>query len=476
MKRPTCSRRVAQAAGALAVIALAAPLLAGCGAAGGDEPAANKTPPPLGAGMSQEFSDFLATAAKPYAGTTVNVLAISSAQSAAMEAIKGEFEDVTGINVNVTSVAENDLVTKAQVTLSSGSPGFDVLQTLSFFVPSYAQNDWLLPVDELSNDTDITYPGLDTSAYAPSAVGQLTYADELWAMPMFVATQVFYYRTDIFKQYDVKVPTTMEELVKVIETIDSDEVPAIAMRAASGSTQNLFPWTSWLYNSGGSYYGKLDSETGQYSDPSLDSPEAVAAAELYAKMLQEHGPSGALNWTVADVTRAFLSGQVAMIQEGSPFGGTINDPAQSAVAGEVGAFAMPAGDAGSYYPSAAQGWGINRYSENAEASWLFSQWATDPGVLLEASLASQFPAPPLTTVFRNPDFRAKYDFPGFLDSLETSLSGETSPIGGSYIPALLDWQATGQQVSVEFNKVINGQEDAKDALTEANKYLESAIK
>ena len=334
----------------------------------------------------------------------------------------------------------------------------------------------IIQVSELSEMESVTFPGLDAEAYAPAAVGQLTFADELWALPMFVATQVFYYRTDIFEKYDVEVPETMDELIEVIETIDSEEVPAIALRAASGSTQNLFPFTSWLYNMGGSYFDSMDPATGAYSGPALDSKEAAAAGDLYASVLREHGPSGALNWAVADVTRAFLSGQVAIIQEGSPFGGTINDPEQSAVAGKVGAFAMPAGDAGSFYPSAAQGWGINRYSENTEASWLFTQWATDPGVLLEASLRAQFPAPPLTSVFENADFREKYDFPGFLDSLETSLNGETSPIGGPYIPAILDWQATGQKISVEFNKVINGQIDASEAFSTSNGFLGQATR
>src|SRR5690625_802167 len=266
------------------------------------------------------------SASEPYRGDTVKVLAISSAQATAMAEMAKDFEKITGINVDITTVAENDLVTKAQVTLSSNSPGFDVLQTLSFFVPSYAENEWLYSVDELEKNADITYTEVDEAAYAPAATAQLTYADELWTRPMFVATQLFYYRTDIFEEADVDVPETIEELLAAAESIDSSETPAIAMRAGVGPTQNLLPWSAWLYNMGGGYFEAYDSETGEYSVPTLDQGESVEAAKVYAETLQDYGPDGALTWAVADVTRAFLSGQVAMIQEGSPFGGTLNDP------------------------------------------------------------------------------------------------------------------------------------------------------
>jgi len=426
--------------------------------------------------MSSELKAFLTEASKPYKGQTVNVLAVSSVQSKVISDLKGEFTDATGINVKITSLAESDAIAKTQVTFSAQSPGFDVMQALSFFVPQYASNNWLVPVDELKKNSKVTYPGLSTDAYATSSVAQMSYASKLWAMPMFAATQVMYYRADVFQKYGVQVPKTMDELLNVIAKIDSPEVRGIALRTASGSTQNLFPFSSWLYNQGGSYYGKLDANTGKYSEPALDSPEAIKAAQMYAKVVQDHAPTGSLNWTFADVTRAFLAGQVAIMQEGSPFGGTLNDPAQSTVAGKVGAFAIPAGPAGSYFPSAAQGWAVSKYSARPEASWLFAQWATDPSVLLEASLKEQFPAPPLTSVFTNPDFIKKYDFPGFLDALKTSLDGKSSPIGGPYIPAVPNWAATGQPVSVDFNKIINGQSSAAAAFADANKALADGTK
>jgi ABC-type glycerol-3-phosphate transport system substrate-binding protein len=456
----------------IAAVATLAVILAitGCGAAP-EEPSSDAE---TGAGTGVE--EFLRDAAEPYAGQTIEVLAISSAQAAAMEAISAEFTKLTGINVNVTTVAENELVTRAQVTLSSESAGFDVLQTLSFFVPAYAANDWLIPVSELSsNYPDATYPDLDLSAYVPAAIDQLSYGDEVWSLPMFVATQVMYYQLDMFKENRITPPKTLDEFMEALEEIDSPDMPAFAARAGIGPSQNVYPWTSWLYNTGGRYFDGYDEATGAYSDPVLDSAEAAEAADLYAEALREYGPEGALSWVVSDVTRAFLAGQVAIIQEGSPFGGTINDPAQSAVAGNVGAFAMPTGPAGAYYPSSSQGWGVNRYGDNIEASWLFTQWATDPEVLLHASLESPFPAPPLLTVFENDEFREKYDFPGFLDALETSLSGEAAPVGDSYIPALNDWQSAGQQISVELNRVLNDQEDAAAAMRAANQVLKEAV-
>lgn len=422
-----------------------------------------------------DLASFLARAGKPYKGINLNVLAISSAQAAAAQSVIADFTSATGINVSFTSLSENETITKAQITLSSHAPGFDILQAESFFIPLYAQNHWLEPIDHLMHDKALTYPGLRLSAYAPSALNQLTGQGNLYALPMFIATQVFYYRTDIFHQHGITPPTTFAQLQSVCQKINGKPLPAIALRSGIGPTENVFDWTAWLYAFGGRFFKSFDPTTGKYGPPDLDSPQAIQSAQFYASILQHYAPSGSLSWQVADVVRAFESGQVAMMQEGSPFGGTLNDPAQSRVAGKVGAFPIPAGPSGQFFPSAAQGWAINRYSRHPEAAWLFTQWATDPGTMLKACLVSPFSSPPIPAIFENPKFVKKYQFTGFLPSVNTSLKGKASPDQGSYIPGLVDWNSVGQAVSTYLNEIITGQVSAAKGMKAANTEVNAIL-
>ena len=448
-------------------------LLSACGSSASKSSSTTAAASTPAAASTSSLSGFLKSAGKKYSGTSLNLLCVSSAQASAIQSIVSEFEDLTGIKVSFSMLANSAAITKTSVSLDAKSSAYDIYQIQSFYVPQYVAAGYFVSADELKAKSGVTYAGLDLTAYAPSSLSALTDAGHLVALPMFNATQVVFYRTDIFKSAKINgIPSTLQQLEQVCAQIHGAGHAAIALRTSIGSTENLFTWTAWLYNFGGGYYRSYDASTGKYSGPNLSAKESLAAGQLYIDVMRKYGPSGALNWGVSEVTKAFLSGQVAMIQEGSPFGGTINDPKTSAVAGKVGAFAIPPGPAGSYYPSAAQGWGVSSYSKNQEAAWLFSQWATAPETLLKATLAADFTAPPTNSAFSNSAFVKKYDFPGFLNSLKQSYgAAKSSPIGGSYIPSLSNWQAAGQQVSTYFNEAINNQRTLASAFTAADGTL-----
>src|SRR5690606_27767699 len=120
-------------------------------------------------------------------------------------------------------------------------------------------------------------------------------------------------------------------------------------------------WSAWLYANGGSYYA--DYSNGAYSGSALDSPEALESLETFIDLVSNYAPSGATNWSVDDVTRAFMAGRVGIVQEGVVFGGTFNNPETSQVAGMIDSFALPSGPDGAYVPYNTHGWSIAANSE-----------------------------------------------------------------------------------------------------------------
>ena len=64
--------------------------------------------------------------------------------------------------------------------------------------------------------------------------------EKLLASPMFIGTQMFFYRTDIFEKAGIAAPpTTYAELADVCKKVHGDDVSAIALRSAPSTSQMI---------------------------------------------------------------------------------------------------------------------------------------------------------------------------------------------------------------------------------------------
>jgi ABC-type glycerol-3-phosphate transport system substrate-binding protein len=446
-------------AGALAVSGCAA---GGVGGAPADAPA-----------VGGDVEAFLRDTGAALGIQNVSLLAYSAPQAEAIRALTGQFTDLTGITVDWTSLDEQSAANKAAVALGSGSGGYDVVHTTSGLIPTYVERSWLASMSDLRTSSPAAMPAWEPGAYGKGTTDLLSVDGALYAAPSFLGTQLFYYRTDVFAAKGItEPPRTLAELRDVCAQIHDETTAAIALRSAPSASQLLFVWSAWLYAFGGSYYSTY--ENGNYSGVSLASDAAVAALDLYSQLLRDYAPTGATNWSVEDVTRAFTAGQVAIVQEGAVFGGTYDDPAASQAAGKVGTFVIPGGPGGQYVPFNAHGWGVAQNSAKKDAAWLFVQWATLQSTLTAATTGdTAFSTPPLAAVYQSPEYQERYGFDDFVPSVTATIdlanNGGLSPLTGdpNYLPATPDWNTTGQRISEELSKAVTGQISAEAAIAAA---------
>lgn len=440
-------------------------VLPGCAAGGlGSGPASG---PSLGAAAE----NYLRRQGEKLGVPSISLLAYSAPQAEAIHQLAPRFTDLTGIAVNWTALDEQSAANKAAVSLGSGSASYDVVHLTSDLLPTYASRGWLADLDRLRRAG--TVPGWGTSAYGRATTDLLRWKDTLYAAPMFLGTQLFYYRTDVFRRYGIGTPPrTFAELREVCAKVHGTQLSAIALRSAPSPSQLLFVWSAWLYAFGGSYYRRYAD--GSYSGVALDSPAAVRSLQLYGTLLRQYAPTGATNWSVEDVTRAFTTGRVAMVQDGAVFGGTFNDPKSSQVAGKVGTFVIPSGTAGRFVPYNCHGWGVARTSTRAAAAWLFVQWATVQATLTAAAAGPVgFSTPPIATIYTSRSYAKKYGFDDFVPSVTRTISvaedGNVSPLRGdpNYLPGTTDWSTVGQQVSEQLSRAVTGQTSAAAAVRAA---------
>lgn len=129
---------------------------------------------------------------------------------------------------------------------------------------------------------------------------------EALGLPWYAGARGLLYRTDVFDELGLEVPTTWDEFIEVGEAIQE----GTDMFAFAASPSN-FSFLPLIWQNGGEIAEEV--EPGVW-ESRMNSPESVEAHEWYADLLvgYEFAPSGALNWDAGDARSAFFNEEVAM--------------------------------------------------------------------------------------------------------------------------------------------------------------------
>jgi sorbitol/mannitol transport system substrate-binding protein len=202
--------RVARSVKLLAIGLMSAGLvtLSACGA--GSRTAANTA--------TQVACDF----ENPSEATTVNVLAYNS--SAVDPFTNTMVKSCTHDNVTVKHdpIDFGGQVQKTVATLSGDKGSYDIIETYSYIIPTYAAEGKLQPLDDLLAKYSDKY---QLDAISPEMRKLMSYDGKLYGHPMRAQTLIMAYRKDVFDKLGLKPPTTFEELRDVSKKIqDSGEM------------------------------------------------------------------------------------------------------------------------------------------------------------------------------------------------------------------------------------------------------------
>jgi len=411
--------------------------------------------------------------ARPYDGTELNLIYFEQPYFAGLRELLPEFTEQTGITVEIETLAEVPAIQKIQLELAGQTGNYDIIGTSSANLPLYAQNGWLTPVQTFIDDPALSNPDvLNLDDFIPSTRDALAQDGTQYCLPYFAATVIMYYRMDVFEEYGItEPPATFDELREVAATINTPEIPAIAMRGNPGAAGNVWHWNLFLRGEGGSFFADFPTDL----TPTLDSPEAIAATTAFMDLKQNYSPEGAANFTFDDVVIAMQQGRVAIAIEGAPLAGRILDPEQSQVVDKVGFAVVPGGAAGRFPPFVSHGLCIATDSENAEAAYLFLEWATSADVFKRVALNTAHVAVTRNSVWEDADFIAKYDFDygggSFLAAFQESLN--LAPF--DYYPAFPAWTQIGDIIGLALQEIEIGSKTVEQGLTDANDAIRQLL-
>lgn len=302
------------------------------------------------------------------AGGTLHVTLNNHPWTDVVQGLIPDFEDESGIDVEVTVLGEDQLSDQYNVRLNAGATDLDVLMLRPLQEAKlFSSNGWLLPLDD-----QVSSDGFDWDDFQMQ--DSVTTAEGIVAIPIVTEQEILYYRTDLLEDAGLEVPTTFEELEAAAQQIQDENDGVFGFVARGQRAAAVTQFSSYLYGFGGDF----DDGDGTAT---IDTPEAAEAYEYYGRMLDEYGPPGVTNMSWTEASAIFQQGQAAFYTDASVFFNNMMDESQSRIGDTVGFAQMPAGPAGSRpYSIPSWGLGVNNASENTDAAWQFIEWATSPEI------------------------------------------------------------------------------------------------
>jgi multiple sugar transport system substrate-binding protein len=309
-------------------------------------------------------------------GSQLRVLLNKHPWQAAIEPHLKEFETLTGIKLSAEVYPEDQFRAKVLVELTSGASSIDVFMSMPAQEGlKYMRAGWLQPVDEFLKNPAMTAPDYNWNDFLEKTREAMVIEGKLVGPPIQVENTSLMYRKDVFQKYNVKVPTTLDELEAAAKALNGkamtdDGQPGYGIAARGKRAAATSQFAAYLHATGGEWLGPT-------REPVFNNEDGVKAFELYGRLLRMYGPPGSENNHWYEASSIFSQGKAAMYTDANSLFPVIEDAQKSKVVGKVGYALFPKGPKGQYGSTVAV-WGLAmpKTSKNQKAAWLFMQWAT----------------------------------------------------------------------------------------------------
>lgn len=453
-------RRKLTAAAGVAVAALALTACAGQGST--TTPSADLPELPDGA----EYNP------RAFEGESIRLLFIEHPFVSTVEPLIPEFEAMTGIDVEIEVLAEQQGFDKLQADLSNKAGNYDVFMTDPLHNWQYAAAGWLEPLEEYIASEQLTAPGYDVDDFAPGIYGAGRWTLEplqgigegsTWGLPINFESYNLTYRPSMFEAAGVEVPETYEELLDAVQKLNAslpaDQYPIVTR------FDRYWDLTYLTFGSMAQSYGVelLDAD----GNVAIASPQGVEAAELFLEIVKSGSPDDAAAFTWYEVLQGFASGRFAIaFNEADLFAPTYENPDESAVSDDVGYAMVPAGPKGRSTGAWIWQVSMNSASKHKGAAWTFIQWLTSKEVLNETHKAGNM-NPVRLSAWEDAELAAMVDEWGAEPGQYREVLEGTAEIAGIRVPphpeltrALDIWAEALQKSYFDGNTEANLQEAA----------------
>jgi multiple sugar transport system substrate-binding protein len=338
--------------------------------------------PPAGpTGASDEIA---VEAAKQFSGTTINITWESGLQANDPKLVwAAEWEELTGIKINVIELDNAALYTKGLEEHIAGSGAHDIVNILPAWIPDFVAAGAIVPIDEWA--AKYLNPA-DLEDFHPLYKGMPIWQGQNYGF--FDDGDVFllYYRKDIFEELGLEPPATYDDWIAIAQQITDAKAPEVyGADFWRNPTFQQWAFLPMFQGQGGVPFAPETLE------PQINNELGVQVLEQILALNKTAAPGvEAPSHDPVAVLTSWLQGSTASMYWWPPpgrwsagYGGAgeagFDFVAESTVVDKVGYAPMPGGG----WHAAGFVLSIAANSPNQEAAYLTTQWITSPRVSLK---------------------------------------------------------------------------------------------
>ena len=267
------------------------------------------------------------------------------------------------------------------------------------------------------------------SQHFPAIIANNSVNGKLLGMPWYTDAGLLYYRTDLLKKYNLRVPQTWEELTQSAAKVQAGERAkgdsdfhgfVFQAKAYEGLTCNAIEWV------GGQGGGTVVNADGEIT---IRNAQAAKALNLAASWVGTISPTGVLNYEEEEARGVFQNAN-ALFMRNWPYAWSLMQKSDSLVKGKVGVAKLPGN------PSAAAlgGWqlGVSKYSKNPAIAADLVMYMTSAAVQKTRAIDGSF-NPTLPALYKDKEVIAANEFMGSLaEVFANSVARPTTATGLKY--------------------------------------------
>ncbi|AXL11088.1 sugar ABC transporter substrate-binding protein [Microbacterium foliorum] len=325
-------------------------------------------------------------------------------QKPAMEDIAAAFEEENpNVTIDIQVTPYKEYFTKLQTAATGGSAA-DVFWMNGPNFPLYASNGQLAPLDDA---------GVDAADYPQGLIDLYTFDGKLYGAPKDFDTVALWYNTELFDAAGVDYPTagwTWDDFTAAAAALTDPAKGQFGVAASQYGQENY-------YNSIAQAGGEVISADG--TESGYGSPEALAGIELWTDLIEAGSSPTAQQMTDTNPEDFFLSGKVAMFQNGSWAAIAYGDNAE--IADKVNVAPLPEGPEGNQSVIHGVGNVANAKSSHPVEAQAFAAFASgEKAAQIQAESGTVIPA------FNGTqqawvDALPQYDLQVYIDALDTAV-------------------------------------------------------
>jgi multiple sugar transport system substrate-binding protein len=340
-----------------------------------------------------------------FQGQSLEISLVTGARAEHARRNHREFEELTGIRVGAEVTPEQQQRQKVVIEFSSGRPSFDIVH-LSYHVQKrqFARARWLAELNGMLADPQLTPADWDRSDVTDRGLDYATDDGRISSLPWNIDYWMLYWNKELFQAKGVQYPRTIDEIVAAAQRLHDPAGGVAGMVARGLRNANVPVWTQILLG-----YGQ---ETVSGTPPRLitDGDDAIAAAEIYKKLLRDSGPPGVSGFNWNEAQSLFAQGRAAMWIDGVGFAPPLEDRQRSRVVGKVGYGVFPRGPKAHHAAMFGDGIGVSAASQKKEAAYLYCVWLTSKS-MSNRLMQGGGGVPPRRSTLRDPQTLAALTVP-----------------------------------------------------------------